>query len=230
MIFSIVIPIYNEQENIKLLIDEIKNAIPYSDHEYEIIIVDDGSKDNSLNIIKKLITNNILFISNRKNLGQSYSIKIGIEKSSTNTIVTIDGDLQNNPKDIPLMLHTYFKNNLHFLGGIRTKRKDSVSKKFASLLANNIRKKILNDDCDDTGCGLKIFEKNIFLNFPFFDGIHRYLPALFKASNSNISYIDVDHRKRYMGNSKYGNFKRFLWGIRDIIKVMQIIKQIKKNA
>ena len=106
---------------------------------------------------------------------------------------------------------------------------DIITKKIASYLANSIRKKILNDDCDDTGCGLKVFDKQVCLNLPFFNGIHRFLPALFKASNLNISYIEVDHRKRYMGYSKYGNFKRFLWGIRDIIKVMKIIKRIKSN-
>lgn len=229
MKFSIVVPIFNEQDNIKVLINEIKNKLTQFNDEYEIIIVDDGSTDSTVKILEKEVNNKLVLLKNKINFGQSYSLKKGIENSKSDIIVTIDGDLQNNPKDIPRMINAYYSKNLKLLGGIRKKRQDIITKKIASYLANSIRKKILNDDCDDTGCGLKVFDKKVFLNLPFFNGIHRFLPALFKASNLNISYIEVDHRKRYMGYSKYGNFKRFLWGIRDIIKVMKIIKRIKNN-
>jgi len=229
MKFSIVIPIFNEQDNIRVLINEIKNKLIQFNDEYEIIIVDDGSTDSTVKILETEVNNKLVLLKNKINFGQSYSLKKGIENSKSDIIVTIDGDLQNNPKDIPRMIDAYYSKNLKLLGGIRKKRQDIITKKIASYLANSIRKKILNDDCDDTGCGLKVFDKKVFLNLPFFNGIHRFLPALFKASNLNISYIEVDHRKRYMGYSKYGNFKRFLWGIRDIIKVMKIIKRIKSN-
>lgn len=229
MKFSIVIPIFNEQDNIRVLINEIKNELIHFNNEYEIIIVDDGSTDSTAKILEKEVNNKLVLLKNKINFGQSYSLKKGIENSKSDIIVTIDGDLQNNPTDIPRMINTYYNKNLKLLGGIRKKRQDIFTKKIASYLANSIRKTILNDDCDDTGCGLKVFDKQVFLNLPFFNGIHRFLPALFKASNLNISYIEVDHRKRYMGYSKYGNFKRFLWGIRDIIKVMKIIKRIKSN-
>ena len=229
MKFSIVIPIFNEQDNIRVLINEIKNELIHFNNEYEIIIVDDGSTDSTVKILEKEVNNKLVLLKNKINFGQSYSLKKGIENSKSDIIVTIDGDLQNNPTDIPRMINAYYNKNLKLLGGIRKKRQDIITKKIASYLANGIRKTILNDDCDDTGCGLKVFDKQVFLNLPFFNGIHRFLPALFKASNLNISYIEVDHRKRYMGYSKYGNFKRFLWGIRDIIKVMKIIKRIKSN-
>ncbi len=224
MFFSIVIPVYNEQDNITILLNEINLSLVNYKNNYEIIIVDDCSTDNTKQVLKNIKISNIKLIQNLKNKGQSFSIRIGIENSKYNTIVTIDGDLQNNPADIPKMLLLYEENDFKLIGGIRAKRKDSLVKVFSSYLANLIRKSILNDGCIDTGCSLKIFDKEIFLTFPFFDGIHRFLPALFSGFGYKTFFIDVDHRKRYKGISKYGTFRRLIWGIRDINKVLKIIK------
>ena len=168
MFFSIVIPVYNEQDNITILLNEINLSLVNYKNNYEIIIVDDCSTDNTKQVLKNIKISNIKLIQNLKNKGQSFSIRIGIENSKYNTIVTIDGDLQNNPADIPKMLLLYEKNDFKLIGGIRAKRKDSLVKVFSSYLANLIRKSILNDGCIDTGCSLKIFDKEIFLAFPFF--------------------------------------------------------------
>ena len=229
--FSIVIPIFNEAENIKKLIDEIYNSLK-DYHNFEIILVNDASTDNTIEIInelKKLY--NFILLNNKINEGQSYSITKGIKKSKNEIIITLDGDGQNNPKDIPNLLEYYLKNkNISLVGGIRKKRIDSFVKIISSKLANKVRSRILNDQCIDTGCSLKIFSKNIFLNFPYFDGIHRFLPALFKGYNKNCYFIEVDHRAREMGVSKYGTIDRLYKGIIDIIKVRKIIKnyRIKK--
>ena len=115
------------------------------------------------------------------------------------------------------------------MGGIRNKRKDSYIKKISSKIANYIRSNILNDHCSDTGCSLKIFDRDSYLEFPYFDGIHRFLPALFKGYWHKTKFINVDHRMRKYGKSKYGTFKRLLKGIIDLIKVVKIIKKFKRN-
>ncbi len=232
MQFSIVIPIYNEQDNITILLDEIINSLKDQKFSYEVIIVDDASNDKSVSKINDYKKNNkisINLILNKKNLGQSFSTISGIKASKYSTIITIDGDGQNNPSDILKLINTFKKSNLSLLGGIRYKRKDSLLKKISSKIANNIRKKILNDDCDDTGCSLKVFNKEIFLQFPEFDGLHRFLPAFFKGYGYKTNFVEVDHRQRIFGNSKYGTILRLFKGIIDLIKVYFIIKKVKKN-
>jgi len=231
--FSIIIPIYNEELNISGLVDEIFLSLIKYQNRFEIILVNDASSDNSLNIIKSLTykySNIIKFINNNSNLGQSFSLIEGIKKSLYKTIVTLDGDGQNNPKDIPFLIDKYFSDDKLFLiGGIRIKRKDSFIKIISSRVANFMRKKILNDNCNDTGCSLKVFDKDVFMEFPFFNGIHRFLPALFKGYGKNTFFLNVDHRARIYGYSKYGIFLRLVRGIKDLIKVNRILKEFRRN-
>lgn len=227
--FSLVIPIFNEGENIEKLIDEIFSSLS-SYESFELIFVNDASTDNTHKIIGALQKKyNFKTINNNKNYGQSFSISRGIKDSKHGIIVTLDGDGQNNPKDIPKLVDYYIGNkNISLVGGIRKKRSDSLVKIISSKLANKIRSQILKDECSDTGCSLKVFDKKIFLSFPYFDGIHRFLPALFKGYGCNNYYIDVDHRPREKGSSKYGTIERLYRGIFDIIRVMKIIKNFNK--
>ena len=222
--FSLVIPLYNESKNIQFLLNEITtNLINYKN--YEIILVNDASTDNTSKIINNLSINNIKVINNNKNKGQSFSIYEGIKKSSNKIIVTLDGDGQNDPADIPKLYDLYSSNeDIKLIGGIRRNRKDNYTKRISSKIANFIRSRILNDECEDTGCALKVFDKKIFLSFPFFDGIHRFLPALFKGYGHKTIFVDVNHRKRNYGISKYGTMNRLFVGIRDIAKVNKILK------
>ena len=221
--FSVVIPIYNEEDNLSLLIKEIKSSLQ-DFINYELIIVNDCSTDNSLKILeneKKFF--NFKILNNKKNFGQSYSILLGIKNSKHNIIITLDGDGQNNPNDIPHLLKFYNENNDIFLvGGIRIKRKDSFIKIISSRIANFVRSKFLKDECIDTGCSLKVFDKNIFLNFEYFDGIHRFLPALFIGFGHKTAFLNVDHRHRKYGKSKYGTFFRLFNGFKDMMKVKKI--------
>ena len=223
--FSVVIPLYNESKNIEKLIFEISQSLEKY-QKYELILVDDGSKDNTLQILTKIKKNYpIIIINNGSNRGQSFSIWHGIKKSNYNTIVTLDGDGQNNPNDIPKLLDIYFSKRIYnLIGGIRKKRKDNFLKLVSSKIANQIRSLILKDDCVDTGCSLKVFDKEIFLTFPFFDGVHRFLPALFKGYGNKTFFINVDHRPRIAGISKYGTLYRMYKGILDIIRVRKIIR------
>ena len=233
MNFSVVVPLFNEEKNINLLAEEIIFNLQDLKYNFELILVNDCSDDKTLDIIKHLkikFPKIINILHNKKNLGQSKSIYSGISNSKYDVIVTLDGDGQNNPKDIPKLLKEYFSNDELFLvGGIRKKRKDSSIKIVSSKIANKFRNYILKDNCLDTGCSLKVFNKNIFLSFPFFDGIHRFLPALFAGYQKRTKFLDVDHRSRKFGKSNYGTFKRLYKGIIDIFRVMQIIRRYKKN-
>lgn len=232
--FSLVIPIYNEAENIEQLTKEIIFSLEKY-YEYEIIFVNDCSTDKSKKILDALKTkySNIIIIHNEINLGQSRSINEGIRNAKNKIIVTLDGDGQNNPKDILPILEKYNEyKDVFLVGGIRSKRKDTFIKIYSSYIANAIRQIILKDKCADTGCSLKAFDKDIFLSFPFFDGIHRFLPALFLGFGKKTYFIAVDHRPRLFGKSKYGTFLRLVKGVSDMIRVMKIIneKKNKKNT
>ena len=223
--FSVVVPAFNEAECLESLINEI--FISLEQHSiFEVIIVNDASTDSTRDVlfnIKKKFP--IKTLNHQKNLGQSKSLLDGVLISKFDTIVSIDGDGQNNPKDIDKLLNAYFSNNFSLVSGIRIARKDYIIKIFSSKIANFIRSKYLNDNCPDTGCSLKVFAKHIFLNFPFFDGIHRFLPALFNGYGFETHFMPVDHRKRLKGKSKYGTFDRLFIGIKNMFYVKKIIKK-----
>ena len=235
MKFSIVIPLHNEELNIKNLFDEIILNIKKTDYFYEIILIDDASKDNTLSVIRSLKENNkdkikVLILHNETNIGQSLSLVKGVKSSSYDNIITIDGDGQNNPKDIIRLIEIYYNHkNIKLVGGLRLKRSDSFIKKISSKIANLIRMQFLNDRCRDTGCSLKVFDKNLFLKFPVFDGMHRFLPALYSGFNGNTKFIEVDHRKRLYGESNYGTIDRLFKGLKDMYMVKKIIKKNKKK-
>ena len=228
--FSVVIPVFNEEDNLVSLIKEIKAAL--ADYNYfELIFVNDSSTDNTLKILEtEKKSFNFKIFNNKSNYGQSYSISLGIKKSTYDIIITLDGDGQNNPYDIPKLIEFYNKNNnIYLVGGIRIKRKNNFIKIISSRIANFVRSKFLKDGCKDTGCSLKVFDKNIFLNFEYFDGIHRFLPALFIGFGYKTFFLSVDHRKRKFGTSKYGTFLRLIKGYRDMIKVKKIIEKNKNK-
>ena len=229
--FSIIIPIFNEEKNIINLYKEIKNSlINIKILDYEIIFVNDCSNDGSKKTIEQILIkdNKIKLISNDTNSGQSFSLHQGIKFSRYSTIVIIDGDGQNVPSDISKLLEIYNQGKYKLIGGIRKIRKDSIIKILSSKIANYIRSIILNDGCKDSGCGLKVFDKKIFLEVPYFDGIHRFLPAIFQGFGYNTFFIEVKHRKRKFGKSKYGIFKRLLSGIINIIRVKKIVNAGRK--
>ena len=226
---SIIIPIFNEANNIFFLLDEIYHHLNKL-IDFEVILINDSSTDSFLEVFNKKKYSNVFLINNKINLGQSKSLQLGILKSNFDNIVTLDGDGQNNPKDIIKLLNIYFEKNYNLVSGIRIKRKDSFIKKISSKIANKIRSIILKDKCPDTGCSLKIFKKNCFVSIPYFNGIHRFIPALFLGFGYKVFYVSVDHRSRKFGKSKYGTFGRLLRGILDIYKVLNIIKANKLNA
>ncbi len=226
---SVVIPIYNEAGNIINLIDEL---IPIVDKiGGEIIIVDDNSDDASRDLIlkkKNNVNTEILLLQHAKQYGQSAGLLTGIQAAKNDLIVTLDGDGQNDPKDIISMLKVWEDNNEKsylLIIGHRQNRQDNWSRRYASLMAKRFRKFILKDNTPDSGCGIKVFSRNLFLSLPYFDHIHRFLPALTRRHGGSVISHIVSHRNRSSGVSKYSNWQRFRVGLIDLYGVSWLIKR-----
>ncbi len=226
---SVVIPIYNEEGNIINLIDEL---IPIVDKiGGEIIIVDDNSNDASRDLVLKKKNNvniEILLLEHAKQYGQSAGLLTGIKAAKNDLIVTLDGDGQNDPKDITSMLKVWEDNNENsylLVIGHRQNRQDNWSRRYASLMAKRFRKFILKDSTPDSGCGIKVFSRNLFLSLPYFDHIHRFLPALTRRHGGSVISHIVSHRNRSSGVSKYSNWQRFRVGLIDLYGVSWLIKR-----
>jgi glycosyltransferase involved in cell wall biosynthesis len=216
MDISIVVPIYNEEENLYELHCQIKEVCISNSYNYEIIFVDDGSTDNSYKIVDNLKP--LKYIRMRKNFGQSAAIDAGIKAAKNSYIITMDGDLQNNPNDIKMMLDYMIKNNLDCVSGWRKNRKDSFMKKFISRGANLLRTIIVRDDIHDSGCSLKVYKKECFDNFNLYGEMHRFIPALLKTKGFSIGEVIVDHRPRTAGITKY-NWHRTIKGFIDMLSL-----------
>jgi dolichol-phosphate mannosyltransferase len=227
---AVIVPIKNEADNIKPLIDEINTALS-GETDFEIIYIDDGSTDNSLDILKTLKHSmpHLRIIHHASSCGQSAAIRSGVLYADGGIIVTLDGDGQNVPADI-VQLVTALRNapdSVAMVAGQRKVRNDSVSKQYASKIANKIRGSILKDGVRDTGCGIKAFRKQAYLILPYFDHMHRYFAALFRRDNYEILLCDVAHRPRESGTSKYGNWDRFKVGVVDLCGVLWLLKRRK---
>ncbi len=218
---SVVIPFYNEQGNILPLIEEIDFALR-GFSAYEIILVNDGSTDQTAPDIESAcrLYSNCIPLHHLTNHGQSTALDTGIRSAKFDWIVTLDGDGQNNPQDITALVKALPSTGHYVAFGHRQNRKDTWIKKISSRLANYIRILVLDDQCLDTGCSLKIFPKSAFVNLPKFNHMHRFLPALFQFSGYCIINVGVSHRPRIRGTSKYGFWGRLRVGIFDLMGVL----------
>ena len=221
---SVVIPVHNEKESIGGLISEITQALA-GKYAHEIVVVDDGSTDNTLQTLVQIKAElpTLRVIQHLSNSGQSTAVRTGVQHAKALWIATLDGDGQNDPADIPKM-YDELVNNQHsdpwlVVAGYRKQRKDTWLKRFSSKYANAIRAKLLRDGTPDTGCGLKIFARDSFLALPYFDHMHRYIPALFQRQGGRVISVEVNHRHRMLGTSKYGFHNRLWVGIVDILGV-----------
>lgn len=219
---SIVVPVHNEQGAAGPLAREIAEA--FAGRSYEIVFVDDASRDDTLSELRGLMAElpALRVLSHGSNAGQSRAVRTGVLAARAPIVVTLDGDGQNPPADAPRLadLLTASPSSVALVGGRRAKRQDSEAKRQASLWANRIRRKLLGDDADDTGCGLKAFRRDVFLRLPYFDHIHRYLPALMIREGYQNLYLDVSHRHRETGQSKYTNWGRLMASLSDLLGVM----------
>jgi dolichol-phosphate mannosyltransferase len=225
MDLSIVIPVKNEAGNITPLIAEIAAALDGKGIDYEIVYVDDGSDDGTAAELARLRATSarLRVMTHRRSCGQSAAIRSGVRAARAAWIATLDGDGQNDPADLPSLWQIAKAAPAEpplLIAGHRARRQDSWTKRRASKIANAIRRCMLHDDTPDTGCGLKLFPRAMFLDLPYFDHMHRFLPALALREGGVVRSLSVNHRPRERGVSKYGVFDRLWVGISDLFGVM----------
>lgn len=219
---SVVVPILNESGNINPLIDEIHAALRDRFAEYEIVYVDDGSTDDSPKELaeRMAVDPHLRVIRHTKACGQSSGVRTGVKYAKYPWIATLDGDGQNHPGDIPALWDAkpegLTPEQPWLAIGHRVDRQDTNSKRWASRFANRVRAKTLQDDTPDTGCGIKLFSRATFLDMPWFNHVHRYLPALVRRAGGTSVSVPVRHRERGEGTSKYGVWDRAWVGMRDL--------------
>jgi dolichol-phosphate mannosyltransferase len=227
---SIVVPVRNEAENIAPLIEEIAAALD-GRWAYEIIYVNDGSTDATAERLASVMKQrkNLRQLRHAVSTGQSAAVRSGVRAARGAIVATLDGDGQNNPAFLPALVEAIEKGGerVGLCAGQRVGRKDTGFKKFQSRAANAIRNAILHDGTRDTGCGLKAFRREVFLMMPYFDGLHRFLPALMRREGYEIAYVDVIDRPRRSGVSNYGFFDRLGIGIMDLAGVWWLIRRKK---
>jgi dolichol-phosphate mannosyltransferase len=225
-----VVPVLNEAENIASLLKEIEKAgesAPIS----EIIYVDDGSTDSSFDVLRSLRKDHrsLRVIRHDRRSGQSAALMTGIRAAGNDLIVTLDGDGQNDPADIPILYERYrqFQDTSPkaMIVGQRAKRNDNRVRRISSRIANAVRSGILKDNTIDTGCSLKLFRRKDFLALPYFDHMHRFLPALMLRDKVRLVHVPVSHRARTRGVSKYGTFDRLRVGIADLWGVWWLMQR-----
>lgn len=223
---SVVIPVYNEVDNLEEIYQEIVATLAVKHFLFEVIFIDDGSKDGTTLKLQKLAKTypNLRAVYHKRNYGQSAALLSGVKMARYSIIVTMDGDGQNDPADILHMLK-FLNDSKTIILGNRKKREDNILRKLSSRIGNGIRSRLLKDDCPDTGCSLKLFPRDAFLALPHFNHLHRFLPALFRRAGYDLINISVNHRPRRHGVSKYGVMNRLFVGIHDLIGVRWLLKR-----
>jgi dolichol-phosphate mannosyltransferase len=226
---SVVVPVYNEAENVGPLAREVANAL--AGREFELIFVDDGSTDGTAKAVldaRAAGLPEIRLLRHAVRSGQSAAVATGVLHARAPWIATLDGDGQNDPADIPRLLATLAKagsSKLRLVMGNRTTRRDTWLRRLSSRVANSVRGGLLGDGTPDTGCGIKVFDRGVFLDIPRFDHMHRFMPALFQREGYEVTSVPVSHRSRMLGKSKYGLHNRLWVGIVDLGGVMWLLRR-----
>jgi len=230
LVFSVVVPAHDEAENLAAYLQEISAALE-GQGEYEVLWVDDGSTDDTVPRLMAAARrfSRLRIVRHRRRYGQSAAIATGVGKARAPVIVTLDGDGQNDPADIPRLLEVFAgtarEPGPQLVTGYRRRRQDTRLKRITSRVANAVRARLLRDRTPDTGCGLKVFRRDAFVALPAFDHMHRFLPALFLREGGRVLSVEVNHRPRLHGRTHYGTFDRLWVGIVDLLGVMWLLRR-----
>jgi dolichol-phosphate mannosyltransferase len=226
---SVVVPVRNEAENIRPLLAEIHAALEGRD--FEVVYVDDGSSDATPAELLLAMARHprLRVLRHRESCGQSTAVTTGVRAARGEWVATLDGDGQNDPADIPKLLAARDgAPDLWLIAGWRKSRQDTWLKRFSSRIANGVRSRLLGDATPDTGCGLKLFRRATFLELPYFDHMHRFLPALVQRAGGRTVSVEVGHRPRTRGTSNYGLFDRLWIGIVDLFGVLWLQRRARR--
>jgi dolichol-phosphate mannosyltransferase len=225
---SVVFPVYNEEENIPLLLGEIARALDPTPWSYEMIAVDDGSQDRSLEVLRGLRTTypTLRVLTFEKNSGQTAALDAGWRAAAGKYVVSLDADLQNDPADIPAMVRKLEGENVDMVIGVRVNRHDTWSRKMQSRIGNGVRNWLTHDRITDTGCSLKLVKREAVERVKLFTGMHRFLPTLVRMQGYRVVEMPVNHRARQYGVSKYGAMNRAFRGLVDCMAVRWMGKRM----
>ena len=217
--YSVVVPVYNEEENLPTLLREIRETLDPLAKPYEVLFVDDGSRDRSLEVLRGLIPANpmVRVLAFERNAGQTAALDAGFKAASGRVVITMDADLQNDPHDIPLLLRELERFDVAV--GWRAKRQDSVVKKITSRVGNRARNWLTREEIADTGCSLKAFRREAVRSLKLYKGMHRFLPTLCKMEGFTVTQVKVNHRPRVHGATKYGVLDRLRATLPDVLAV-----------
>ena len=232
---SVVVPVHNESLNVGRLLDEIGAALTGSTR-FEAVFVDDRSSDDTVRVLSSYAATHpwLVVVMHRNNCGQSTAVRTGVREARGAVIATLDGDGQNDPADIPALLARWRElrrgeaSHPVLIAGWRAKRQDTWLRRLSSRIANGVRSRLLGDATPDTGCGLKLFAREDYLALPYFDHMHRFLPALIQRNGGATVSVEVNHRPRTRGTSNYGMFDRLWIGIVDLFGVMWLQRRLRK--
>lgn len=221
MDLSVVFPVFNEEENVPILLEEITKALAGQPWTYEIIAVDDGSRDGSLDVLREARKKytNLRVITFEKNSGQTAALDAGWRAARGDYVVSLDADLQNDPADIPRMMRTREELGVDMIIGVRVNRHDTWSRRMQSKIGNGVRNWITGDQITDTGCSLKLVRREAVGKVRLYTGMHRFLPTLVRMAGYKVAEMPVNHRPRRFGVSKYGAMNRAFRGLTDCLAV-----------
>jgi len=224
---SVVFPVYNEEENVPILLDEIASALRGQPWSYEMIAVDDGSVDRSLEVLRqsKAKYPNLRIVTFEKNSGQTAALDAGWRAAKGTYVVSLDADLQNDPADIPAMMRKLEASGADMIIGVRVNRQDTYARKIQSRIGNGVRNWITRDQITDTGCSLKLVKRSAIERIALYTGMHRFLPTLVRMQGHQVIEMPVNHRPRKFGTSKYGAMNRAMRGLVDCFAVRWMSKR-----